>query len=205
MKPAHDPWNSCPRSPGIGAHDHRNTQPDSRNHRKPTGCDTPTDIAASSLESPSATKAQNRRRCSCRATGGRPGDRNLSRKTRSERRRPAIAPVPLPRCCDDQLDSPNMSPFATPGGWRKQASSLRSAVSATAMTTRSRRPSTGSTKPRSSIGRGLGRTSTPSSLRPWNGWTGSTIEGSWRRSGISPPAETEARYYAALEQPALTA
>jgi hypothetical protein len=35
--------------------------------------------------------AQNRRRCSCRATKGPPGDLSLPRKTRSERRRPAIA------------------------------------------------------------------------------------------------------------------
>ena len=67
--------------------------PVSRNQRVPTGCDIPTAIAASSLERTSATSAQNRRRCSCRATGGRPGDRNLSRKARSERRRPAIAPT----------------------------------------------------------------------------------------------------------------
>ena len=35
--------------------------------------------------------AQNRRRSSRRAIGGRPGDLSLPRKTRSERRRPAIA------------------------------------------------------------------------------------------------------------------
>ena len=67
-----------------------------RNQRNPTGCDTPTFIAASSLESPSAINAQNRRRCSCHATGGRPGDRSLSRSARSERRRPAIASPYIP-------------------------------------------------------------------------------------------------------------
>ena len=67
-----------------------------RNQRNPTGCDTPTPIAASSLEKPAATNAQNRRRCSCRATGGRPGDLSLPRKARSERRRPAIAPPSNP-------------------------------------------------------------------------------------------------------------
>lgn len=36
--------------------------------------------------------AQNRRRCSVRATGGRPGDRSLPRSARSERLLTAIAP-----------------------------------------------------------------------------------------------------------------
>ena len=48
-------------------------------------------MAAPSLDRPEAINVQNRRRCSCRATGGRPGDLTLSRKARSERRRPAIA------------------------------------------------------------------------------------------------------------------
>ena len=60
--------------------------PASRNQRKPTGCDTPTPIAASSLDRPAAIDAQNRRRSSRRATGGRPGDRSLPRRARSERR-----------------------------------------------------------------------------------------------------------------------
>jgi putative transposase len=51
----------------------------------------PDPIAASSLDRPDAINIQNRRRCSCRATGGRPGDLNLPRSARSERRRPAIA------------------------------------------------------------------------------------------------------------------
>src|SRR5260370_12063828 len=47
------------------------------------------------------------------------------------------------------------------------------------------RPSTVSTKPRSSIGAGRGGRSTPSSSRRWNGWTGSTIDGCWSPSAIS--------------------
>src|SRR5918995_1489144 len=70
--------------------------PASRNQRNPTGCDTPTSIAASSLDRPAAMNAQKLRRCSRRATGGRPGDRNLPRKAPSERRRPAIAPPAIP-------------------------------------------------------------------------------------------------------------
>jgi hypothetical protein len=40
--------------------------------------------------------AQNRRRCSVLATGGRPGDRSLPRSARSERLLPAIAPPSAP-------------------------------------------------------------------------------------------------------------
>ena len=43
-----------------------------------------------------ARNVQNRRRCSCHATGGRPGDRSLSRSARSERRRPTIASPSIP-------------------------------------------------------------------------------------------------------------
>src|SRR3954467_12175985 len=42
--------------------------PASRNRRKPTGCDTPTPIAASSLDRPAAMDARNRRRSSRRPT-----------------------------------------------------------------------------------------------------------------------------------------
>ena len=46
--------------------------PASRNHRVPTGCDTPASTAASSLDSPRLIAAQNRCLCSRLATGGRP-------------------------------------------------------------------------------------------------------------------------------------
>ena len=52
--------------------------PRSRNHRDPTGPDTPHAIAASSLVSPSAIFTQNARSTS-RRTGGRPGDRIAGR------------------------------------------------------------------------------------------------------------------------------
>ena len=51
--------------------------PASRNQRDPTGCDTPTPIAASSLDRPAAINAQKRRRSSRRATPGRPGEPQL--------------------------------------------------------------------------------------------------------------------------------
>src|SRR4051794_37176071 len=64
--------------------------PTSRNQRDPTGCDTPTPIAASSLDKPAAINVQKRRRSSRPAAPGRPGERNLSRRALSERCFPAI-------------------------------------------------------------------------------------------------------------------
>ena len=49
-----------------------------RNHRVPTGADTPTAAAASSLETPVAISRQNLRATS-RGGGGRPGDRIAGR------------------------------------------------------------------------------------------------------------------------------
>src|SRR5262245_47898053 len=60
--------------------------PASRNHRPPTGDDTPAPPAASSLELPVAMAAQNNRCSRRRARGGRPGDRSFARPARSERR-----------------------------------------------------------------------------------------------------------------------
>ena len=74
-----------------------------RNQRVPTGGDTPAPIAASSLDRPAAINAQKRSRSSRRAIPGRPGDLNLSRNARSDRRLPAIAtflPVVLRRPVD---------------------------------------------------------------------------------------------------------
>jgi putative transposase len=48
--------------------------PASRNHRVPTGCDTPATAAAPSLGTPRAIASQNRTRSSRRAADGRPGD-----------------------------------------------------------------------------------------------------------------------------------
>jgi hypothetical protein len=60
--------------------------PASRNHLVPTGGDTPASTAASSLERPAAIADQNTRRCSRRPTGGRPGERRVSRPDLAERR-----------------------------------------------------------------------------------------------------------------------
>ena len=49
------------------------------------------------------------------------------------------------------------------------------------------RPSTVSTRPRSSIDVGRGGRSRPSSSRRWNGSTGSTIAGCWSLSATSRP------------------
>ena len=56
------------------------------NHRVPAACGTPTPTAASSLAVPAAIAAQNRRRSSRPATGGRPGENKRTRPERSERR-----------------------------------------------------------------------------------------------------------------------
>jgi hypothetical protein len=54
--------------------------------RVPTACGTPTPTAASSPAVPAAIAAQNRRRPSRPATGGRPGENKRTRPERSERR-----------------------------------------------------------------------------------------------------------------------
>src|ERR1700731_1334182 len=82
--------------------------PASRNQRVPTGGDTPAPIAASSLDRPAAINAQKRSRSSRRAIPGRPGDLNLSRNARSDRRLPAIAtflPVVLRRPFDSAVET----------------------------------------------------------------------------------------------------
>src|SRR4051794_10707777 len=58
--------------------------PASRNQRVPTAGDTPATDTASSLDCPCAIAAQNCRRSSRCAAGGRPGDRRASRPDRSE-------------------------------------------------------------------------------------------------------------------------
>ena len=60
--------------------------PDLRNHLEPTGGDTPASRAASSLERPVAIAAQNQTSSSRRAESGRPGECNLLRPDRSDRR-----------------------------------------------------------------------------------------------------------------------
>src|SRR3954467_13384526 len=57
-----------------------------RNHRAPTAWGTPAEAAASSLDTPAATAAQNSLRSSRPATGGRPGDGKSLRPDRSDRR-----------------------------------------------------------------------------------------------------------------------
>jgi hypothetical protein len=60
--------------------------PPSRNHRPPSGCDTPQAVPASSLESPFAISLQNCRFSAARLTGGLPGDRNGGRPARNAAR-----------------------------------------------------------------------------------------------------------------------
>src|SRR5712671_2357619 len=77
-------------------------QPPETNGSRPAATP-PAPIAASSLDRPAAINAQKRSRSSRRAIPGRPGDLNLSRNARSDRRLPAIAtflPVVLRRPVD---------------------------------------------------------------------------------------------------------
>ena len=85
--------------------------PDLRNHLDPTGGDTPASRAASSLERPVAIAAQNRTSSSRRAESGRPGECNLLRPDRSDRRLRTVKatsyarvlrrPIELAQYCSD--------------------------------------------------------------------------------------------------------
>jgi hypothetical protein len=86
------------------------------------------------------------------------------------------------RCCDDRLNPPSTSRSNTPSASPTPALNHPWAAWATAATTLWPRPSTASTRPRSSIDAGRGARSRPSSSRPWNGSTGSTIAGRWSLS-----------------------
>jgi transposase InsO family protein len=79
--------------------------PDLRNHRVPTGIDTPTAAAASSLNSPAAIHAQNAARSSRRATGGLPGDRSAFRVDRAERRVPVVIAASIARVLRRPVES----------------------------------------------------------------------------------------------------
>ena len=83
------------------------------------------------------------------------------------------------------IEAANTSPSDTPSAWRRPASSLRWVASATLTTMLSPKPSTASTRPRSSIGVGHGAHPRPSSSPRSNGSTGSTIAGCWNPSATS--------------------
>ena len=85
-----------------------------------------------------------------------------------------------------RLEAANTSPSDTPSAWRRPASSLRWVASATLdLTMLSPKPSTASTRPRSSIGVDHGAHARPSSSPRSNGSTGSTIAGCWNPSATS--------------------
>ena len=157
------------------------------NHRvHTTACGTPTPTAASSLAVPAAIAAQNRRRL----TLALPPAVGLVRTSAPaqndpERRFRMFIATPVSRCCDDHLNPPNTSPSDTPSAWRRPASSLRWVASATLTTMLSPKPSTASTRPRSSIGVDHGAHARPSSSPRSNGSTGSTIAGCWNPSATS--------------------
>jgi putative transposase len=79
--------------------------PPSRNHRTPTAADTPASSADSSLDSPRAIAAQNRRRCSSLPAGGRPGERIAGRPARSAARLFLSIATPLDRALRRPVES----------------------------------------------------------------------------------------------------
>src|SRR5262249_51794755 len=87
----------------------------------PTACDIPACRAASSLVTPAAIAAQNRRCSSRPATTGRPGENNGARPDRSERRLRLVIATPPSRCCDDHLSPASMPPSLIGGSSRGQA------------------------------------------------------------------------------------
>src|ERR1700733_14706627 len=87
--------------------------------------------------------------------------------------------------CTTAIEGDNTSPSDTPSAWRRPASSPRWVASATRTTMLSPKPSTASTRPRSSIGVDHGAHARPSSSPRSNGSTGSTIAGCWNPSATS--------------------
>ena len=77
--------------------------PQWRNHRVPTGGDTPATRAASSLASPRAMATQTGRRAAGGSTGGRPGDRSFLRVELLDFRRPALV---MPHLVEEVLRRP---------------------------------------------------------------------------------------------------
>jgi hypothetical protein len=150
--------------------------PHSRNHRVPTGCDTPAISAASSLEHPRAIASQNGRRRDRCNTGGRPGDRIFARPARSDRRfLVTITTLLIVRCCNDRLNPPNILVFGTATGSPSMALRRPSAPPATPTTTRLRSRSLVCSRLKSFGPEDLGEASRRSSTQRSSGWTGSTI------------------------------
>src|ERR1700690_3320456 len=87
--------------------------------------------------------------------------------------------------CTTAIEAANTSPSDTLSAWRRPASSLRWVASAILTTMLSPKPSTASTRPRSSIGVDHGAHARPSSSPRSNGSTGSTIAGCWNPSATS--------------------
>ena len=179
--------------------------PVSRNHLVPTACDTPASTAAASLAMPAAIAAQNRRRSSRPATGGRPGDRNGARPDRSERRFRILIATSFIEALRRPLESAQYLSI-------KYTERLAEAGI---------EPSVGSVgdsfdNALAETINGLYKTEVIRRRGPWRNLEAvefATLEWvDWfnhRRLlepiGNIPPAEAEARYYALLEEPALAA
>jgi hypothetical protein len=77
----------------------------------------------------------------------------------------SMAPQPSPLNGDASIAAASTSAYGIQSAWRKQASSLRSAVSVIGMTRRSPKPSMDSTRPKSSGEKAFGnpwmRSNTP--------------------------------------------
>jgi len=153
---------------------------------------------------PAAMNAQNRRRCSCRATGGRLGDLSLPRNFRSERRRLVIAP-PSATVLRQSLESTQYVSIRYTE--RLAEAGIEPSVGSVG-------DSYDNALAESVIG--LFKTEIIRRRGPWRGLEGvefATLEWvDWFNNrrlpepiGNIPPAEAEARYYAAQETTALAA
>jgi hypothetical protein len=75
----------------------------------------------------------------------------------------------------------------TPSAWPRRGSSRRSAAPGIRTITRSRNPSSASTRPKRSTAAGRGRESRTSSSPRWSGSRGTTHAACWSRLGTFPP------------------
>jgi len=86
--------------------------PELRNHRVPTGGETPAATAAPSLDSPAAISRENLHRFSRCQTGGRPGEDNLRRVEHSDFRLPVVIKTSNIRVLRRPVESAEFMSFA---------------------------------------------------------------------------------------------
>lgn len=161
--------------------------PELRNHRFPTGAETPPSTAASSLDTPAATSRQNRHRFSRCYTGGRPGQDNFCRVDRADFRRPVTMNTSKFGVLWRPVESAQYVAVKyserLAGGGNRAFRRKRRRLS----TTPSPKRSTAFTRPCSLIGADRGAASKRVNSPPSNGSIGSTIDGFWSPSATCQP------------------